>query len=157
MLNFRDVLSLGKITVDLQAHTKGEAIDELVTLLLRAGDVSEKRKMVQALLEREALGTTAIGNGIAIPHSRSQAAKKLSLALGLSREGVNFEALDGEPVHIVFLQVAPEHSTGEHLKSLARIAGLLNQKEMRARLRSAQDAGEVLDILAGNTDQNYTE
>jgi PTS system nitrogen regulatory IIA component len=142
-----DFLSEKNISVDLKAKNKREVIEELVDLLVRNGQVQDKKKMVQILLEREDLGSTGIGQGIAIPHGKSDTARELTAAFGLSRSGVPFEALDGEPVHIVFLLVAPEGTAGTHLKALARISGLLKDKYFRKKLIGAQGMSEVIEII----------
>jgi fructose-specific phosphotransferase system IIA component len=142
-----DFLSEKNITVDLKAKNKKEVIEELVDLLVANGQVSDKKKMVQILLEREDLGSTGIGQGIAIPHGKSDTVKELTAAFGLSRSGVSFEALDGEPVFIFFLLVAPEGTAGAHLKALARISGLLKDKYIRKKLMSAQTTSDVVKII----------
>lgn len=142
-----DFLSEKNITVDLKAKNKKEVIEELVDLLVAGGQVSDKKKMVQILLEREELGSTGIGQGIAIPHGKSDTVKELTAAFGLSRSGVAFEALDGEPVFIFFLLVAPEGTAGAHLKALARISGLLKDKYIRKKLMSAQNTADVVKII----------
>jgi len=142
-----DFLSEKNITVDLKARNKREVIEELVDLLVKNGQVADKKKMVQILMEREDLGSTGIGQGIAIPHGKSESAKELSAAFGLSKGGVPFEALDGEPVHIFFLLVAPEGTAGAHLKALARISGLLKDKYFRKKLMTALSVSEIIEII----------
>jgi len=146
-MRIMDFLSEKNITVDLKAKNKKEVIEELVDLLVANGQVSDKKKMVQILLEREDLGSTGIGQGIAIPHGKSDTVKELTAAFGLSRSGVSFEALDGEPVFIFFLLVAPEGTAGAHLKALARISGLLKDKYIRKKLMSAQTTSDVVKII----------
>lgn len=142
-----DFLSEKNITVDLKAKNKREVIEELGELLYKNGQVTDKKKIVQILLEREDLGSTGIGQGIAIPHGKSDTAKELTAAFGLSKAGVPFEALDGEPVYIFFLLVAPEGTAGAHLKALARISGLLKDKYFRKKLMSAQKVSDVIEVI----------
>ncbi len=142
-----DFLSEKNIMVDLKAKNKREVIEELVDLLVKSGQVADKKKMVQILLEREDLGSTGIGQGIAIPHGKSESAKELTAAFGLSKAGVAFEALDGEPVHIFFLLVAPEGTAGAHLKALARISGLLKDKYFRKKLMAAQSVADIVEVI----------
>jgi PTS system nitrogen regulatory IIA component len=142
-----DFLSEENITVDLKAKSKKDVIEELVGILVESGGVMDKKKMVQILLEREELGSTGIGQGIAIPHGKSETVKELTAAFGLSKTGVPFEALDGEPVFIFFLLVAPEGTAGAHLKALARISGLLKDKYIRRRLTTAQTRAEIVKII----------
>ncbi len=146
-MRIMDFLSEKNIEVDLKAKNKKEVIEELVDLLVAGGHVTDKKKMVQILLEREELGSTGIGQGIAIPHGKSDSVKELTAAFGLSKAGVSFEALDGEPVYIFFLLVAPEGTAGAHLKALARISGLLKDKYIRKKLITAQTTEEVVKII----------
>jgi mannitol/fructose-specific phosphotransferase system IIA component (Ntr-type) len=99
-------------------------------------------------MAREALGSTAIGQGIAIPHTKSDAATKLVSALAISKKGVNFDSLDGEPVYIFFLLIAPSDSAGPHLKALARVSRLLKDKFFRDSLKNTKTAKDVMDLLS---------
>ena len=138
------------ISCEMKARTKEDVIRELVTLLVKSGTIKEKdvARLIQVLLEREALGSTGIGQGVAIPHGKSNIVSKLVSAFSVSREGVAFDALDGEPVHLFFLLIAPEDSAGPHLKALARISRLLKDKHLRDRLRNASDPKALGKILA---------
>ena len=99
-------------------------------------------------MAREALGSTAIGQGVAIPHAKSDCVEKLVAAFGLSKKGVDFDSLDGEPAYIFFLLVAPQDSAGPHLKALARISRLLKDKYFRDGLRQAVDDKTVIKIIS---------
>ena len=146
-MEIMDFLSRKAITADLKHTDKPGVIKELVELLFNAREIKDKDSLVSSLLEREALGSTGIGQGIAIPHAKSPIAKKLVVAFGLSRNGINFDALDGEPVYICFLLVAPPGSAGPHLKALARISRLLKSKIFRSSLKNAKDEKEILEII----------
>jgi PTS system nitrogen regulatory IIA component len=98
-------------------------------------------------MEREKLGSTGIGQGVAIPHGKSDATQNLVGALGVSKRGVEFEALDGEPVHVIFLLVAPHESQGQHLKALSRISRLLKDKFFRQALKEAKSVQEIEKII----------
>jgi PTS system nitrogen regulatory IIA component len=98
-------------------------------------------------MAREALGSTAIGQGVGIPHAKSEVVEKLVAAFGLSKKGVDFDSLDGEPVYIFFLLVAPQDSAGPHLKALARISRILKDKYFRESLRQVHDDKEALRII----------
>ncbi len=148
-MKIQDFLCEGAVTADLKSTTKKDVIQELVDLLVKAGAVEKKirPKLVEVLLAREALGSTAIGQGIAIPHGKCEHVEELTAALGVSKAGVEFDSLDGDPAHIFFLLVAPIDSAGPHLKALARISRLLKDKYFRDGLQGAQDAKEILAIL----------
>src|SRR3989338_3416657 len=137
------------ITTSLRATDKPGVIRELVQLLVKSGDVkpADTDRFVEILLAREALGSTGIGQGVGIPHGKSNCVNQLVGAFGISPKGVNFEALDGEPVYLLFLLVAPEDAAGPHLKALARISRLLKDKFFRDTLREAPDEKAILRIL----------
>jgi PTS system nitrogen regulatory IIA component len=147
LMNIMDFLSEKAISANLRSKNKKEVIEELADLLVKAGEIKDKEKIVKILFEREALGSTGIGQGIAIPHGKSDKVKKLVAALGISKQGIDFESLDGEPAYIFFLLVAPLDSAGPHLKALARISRLLKDKFFRDALKNAQTNEEILDIV----------
>lgn len=137
------------ISSDLNGSNKEEIIDELVGLLINAGVLEKKNKskIVETLLKREALGSTAIGQGIAIPHGKSDCVSKLTAGLGVSKKGVDFDSLDGEPAYIFFLLLAPANSAGPHLKALARISRLLKDKYFRENLKNSKDEKNILKLI----------
>jgi PTS system nitrogen regulatory IIA component len=144
-----DFLREKAVSVDLAAQDKEGVIREMVGLLVKAGEIklAEQEKIVPVLLAREALGSTGIGQGVGIPHGKTNAVRQLVGAFGLSRRGVNFDSLDGERVHIFFLLVAPEDSAGPHLKALARISRLLKDRFFRESLKEAKDEKEVVRTI----------
>jgi PTS system nitrogen regulatory IIA component len=137
------------VSCGLKSQTKEGVVRELVELLARAGSIKEREagRLTQILLERESLGSTGIGQGVAIPHGKTNAVTRLVGAFGVSREGVDFDALDGERVHLFFLLIAPEDSAGPHLKALARISRLLKDKHFRDGLRSCPSEAALMKIL----------
>jgi PTS system nitrogen regulatory IIA component len=143
------------VSANLKSKDKSSVIEELVDLLINAGSIDKKnkKKVLEVLMAREALGSTAIGQGIAIPHGKCDCIKKLVGCLGISREGINFDSLDGEPAHIFFLLVAPVDSAGPHLKALARISRLLKDKFIRERLRTVEDEKTVIQIIQQEDEQ----
>jgi PTS system nitrogen regulatory IIA component len=145
MLEF---LKDGAITADLKSNDKEGVISELVDLLFKDEDFKGKDKLVKALMDREALGSTGIGQGIGIPHAKSSVVNELQASLGISRKGVDYDSLDGEPTYIFFLLVAPEDAAGPHLKALARISRVLKDKFVRDSLISAKDEKAVLNIIS---------
>ncbi|MCM8780929.1 MAG: PTS sugar transporter subunit IIA, partial [Candidatus Omnitrophica bacterium] len=104
-------------------------------------------KLIEAIMAREALGSTAIGQGVAIPHAKSDCVSKLVATFGLSKKGIDFDSLDGEPVYIFFLLIAPQDSAGPHLKALARISRLLKDKYFRDSLRTCTDVESIIKII----------
>ena len=155
-MKISDFLCAKAVSPNLKGTTKKEIIEELVDLLLNAGAIEKKHKnkLVEILLTREALGSTAIGQGIAIPHGKSDCVSKLTASIGVSKKGINFDSLDGEPAYIFFLLVAPIDSAGPHLKALARISRLLKDKYFRENLKSAQDSKSILKLIAQEDGQS---
>jgi len=148
-MKIMDFLSHKAIVMDIKAAKREDAIKELVDALINAGDIDKKQRvgLLGALMAREQLGSTAIGQGVAIPHAKTDGIEKLVAAFGLSKKGVNFDSLDGEPAYIFFLLVAPQDSAGPHLKALARISRLLKDKYFRDNLRAASDEKTAIDII----------
>jgi len=148
-MKIMEFLSKDAITVDLKSVNKNDAIKELVELLVKAEEIDkkDKPKIVELLMAREALGSTAIGHNVGIPHAKTDSVKDLIGAFGLSKRGVDFDSLDGEPVYIFFLLLAPQDSAGPHLKALARISRLIKDKYFRDTLRQAKDEKDVIGII----------
>ncbi len=147
-----EFLEEANICLDLKGPTKEEAIRELVGYLQASSKIQNTDAVVASLMEREKMGSTGIGQGVAIPHGKSDATPTLVAALGLSRKGVEFEALDGEPVHVVFLLVSPPDSSGQHLKVLARISRLLKDKFFRQAIKEAKSPTEIQKIIREEDD-----
>ncbi len=149
-MQIMDFLSKKAIVTDIKSTKKEDVIKELVDALISAGEIEKRyrNKLIEALMGRESLGSTAIGQGIAIPHAKSDCVDKLVAALGLSKKGVDFDSLDGELAYIFFLLVAPQDSAGPHLKALARISRLLKDKYFRDTLRSSTDEKSVIKIIS---------
>jgi nitrogen PTS system EIIA component len=146
-LKIVEFLNEKAVTAELKAVTKDAALRELVDVLAKAEGIKNREDLVKVLLNRESLGSTGIGQGVGIPHAKTNSVKKLVAALGISSQGVNFDALDGEPVHIFFLLVAPEDSAGPHLKGLARISRLLKDKYFRDSLKVLRDEKAILKLI----------
>ena len=148
-MKITDFLREKAVSISLTATDKEGVIRELVRLLVKAGEIkpTDEEKLVPILMTREGLGSTGIGQGVGIPHGKSNCVRELVGAFGLSRRGVNFDSLDGEQVHIFFLLVAPEDSAGPHLKALARISRLLKDRFFRESLKEVKEEKQVLRIL----------
>ncbi|HNX68010.1 MAG TPA: PTS sugar transporter subunit IIA [Candidatus Omnitrophota bacterium] len=146
-MKITDFLSLKGIKIEMEAVDKEGALKELVDILAEVKDVGDKKSILRALVERENLGSTGIGQGIAIPHGKTDKVDGLVSVLGISRKGVNFEALDGEPVYIFFLLVAPKDTAGPHLKALAQISRLLRDTYFCELLRRCKTSKDVFDLI----------
>ena len=142
-----DILSIQSAIVDLKGETKEHIITELVDSLEIGKVISDRDKVLGAVLEREKIMSTGIGDGIAIPHGKSEAVIKLAAALGTQRRGVDFEALDGEPAYVFFLLVSPANVSGPHIKALARISRLLKNDDFKKRLVDATSTEEIVSVI----------
>ena len=138
----------------LVAKTKKEALKELVDCVVRKESKVDSTELLRVLLEREELGSTGIGDGIAIPHGKIKKIENLIVSFGRSLDGVDFQSMDGKPTHIIFLLIAPETSAGIHLKALARISRLLKDSSFRRSIMGATTSQEIYDIIA-QEDEKY--
>ena len=136
------------ITLALKEKTKNKVIVELVDLISQSGKVKDRKGFANAILKRERLGSTGIGNGVAIPHAKSAKVESFSIAFGSHPAGIDFGALDGEKTYLFFILASPESDVGAHLKILADISRLVKDKFIVERLKSAKDKKEVLKIIA---------
>jgi fructose-specific phosphotransferase system IIA component len=142
-----DILKPQNIKVPLQATTKNQAIGELVNLLAENGDVIDPRKVLDAVLEREATRTTGIGNGLAIPHGKCTGTDNLVMAIGKAANPIDFQAIDGRPVTLIWLLSSPPDKTGPHIHALARISRLMTIDKFRQALAQASSAQAVFDAI----------
>jgi PTS system nitrogen regulatory IIA component len=141
-----DLLQQEAILADLKGTDKKSILEELVIPVARISNIRQDL-LVKVLMDRERLGSTGIGSGVGIPHGKLKDLESLVLGFGLSRNGVDFESMDGKPTHIFFLLLTPENSTGLHLKLLARISRLLKNESFRDKLLNAADRDEIFSIL----------
>jgi PTS system nitrogen regulatory IIA component len=141
-----EVLQKEAILENLASTDKKGILEELVAPVARVAKVSEEG-LVNVLLERERLGSTGIGGGVGIPHGKLKNLDNIILGFGRSKQGVDFESMDGKPTHVFFLLVTPENSTGLHLKMLARISRLLKDESFKERLINASGQDEIFAII----------
>lgn len=146
-MRLADILSVDRVTVRLRAEDKPSALRELARLFDGIEEAVDQASIVKVFEEREALASTGVGSGVAIPHGRLSEVKRLRAALGISSEGVDFDAIDGRPAHILVAVLGPEQKTGEHLKALARFSRLLRDETVRRRLLAADAAQDALQVL----------
>lgn len=147
-----DVLKKETIIANLKAGDKKGVIEELVAPAARYAKI-DPAELVKVLMEREKLGSTGIGGGIGIPHGKLKNLDALLLSFGLSRKGIDFESMDGQPTHIFFLLITPENSTGLHLKLLAQISKILKNDPFKERLLNAADRDEIFSIIEAEDEE----
>lgn len=145
-MKIADVLHPAAIA-ELEAENKSDAIAELTDALMRVENGLDRDEVIQALQERERLGSTGIGQGVAIPHGKLKHISHMLMAFGRSRRGIDFDSMDHQPAHLFFLLLAPENAAGEHLKTLARICKLMKNAEVRQRLLDATGGEAIYSII----------
>ena len=153
-MKITDILKKEYIIEDLVSSDKESTLDELSSFLKDKGMVSNKETLQSALMEREALGSTGIGENVAIPHAKISAIDQIITVFGRSIKGIEFDSLDKKPVHFIYLVLAPMNSSGQHLKVLARISRLLKNKSLRESIISATEANQIYAIIA-DEDSKY--
>jgi nitrogen PTS system EIIA component len=146
-MKITEILAPEMVLPELKGSTKDQVLKELAQGLAAKYPGIKLEDLIAVLSERERLGSTAIGDGIAIPHGKLRGANKIIGTFGRHREGVDFESLDGNPTHIFFVLVAPEDSASLHLKALARVSRLLKDDAFRARLTEAADSAEIYRLI----------
>ena len=142
-MNISDALRETCVIADLKGETKEGVLTELVSALKEMGLIESAEEAVKVILEREKLGSTGIGDGVAIPHGKMKKLQHVLCAFGRSAKGVDFGAIDGKPVHIFFLLLAPVESTGLHLKMLSRISRIVRDASFRKKLMEQVGAPQV--------------
>ena len=153
-MKITDILKKEFIIDNLVSADKASVLEELSFFLKSKGLVPEKENLLNALMEREKLGSTGIGENVAIPHAKSSEIDQIITIFGRSIKGVEFDSLDKKPVHFIYLVLAPANSSGQHLKVLARISRLLKNKPLRDAIMSASGANQIYSIIA-DEDSKY--
>ena len=142
-----DQISEDVVKVPLEHSTKAEVIRELLDILADAGKLSDKDRAYNALLERESQGSTGLEYGIAVPHAKTDAVETLTIAIGISPDGIEFGAMDGRPSKLFFLLLAPPEQSGPHIEALAEIARLSRSEAFLRALISSRSPADVLELL----------
>lgn len=148
-MKFADFVSKDAVVAQLQAVTKEEVISELTDALLKAGDIKaeDRDDIIRAIMKREELGSTGIGRGIAVPHTKHPSVDKLVGTVGVSPSGVEFSSLDGEPVQLLFLLVSPPDRPGDHLRALENISRQLRDETFCRFLKQSKSTGDIMQLL----------
>ncbi|BCA79551.1 PTS sugar transporter subunit IIA [Desulfuromonas sp. AOP6] len=146
-MKIADFLNASAIADNLKAKSKNDVLAELTDTIVNTDKSLDRDEVIRVLQEREKLGSTGIGDGVAIPHGKLKNIGNLLICFGRSHDGVDFDSMDGRPAHLFFLLIAPEESVGIHLKTLARISKLLKNKDVRQRLLQADTASDIYSII----------
>ena len=146
-MNIRNLLKNNDIIVELKAVQKMDVLEELSKNFASKNGYVDAKAMVKVLLDREKLGSTGIGDGVAIPHGKIVGVEEIYVGFGRSKKGVDFDSLDGKPVHLFFILVAPESASGKHLKALAKISRMLMDQQFRSDLMNAVTADDLYRVI----------
>jgi nitrogen PTS system EIIA component len=152
-MNMKDALKESCVIADLKGNNKVEILSELVTPFKEAGLIDNVEDAVSLILEREKLGSTGIGEGIAIPHGKMKGIDGILCAFGRSRAGISFDSVDGNPVHIFFLLLAPEDSAGLHIQMLSRISRILRDPAFRKHLVEESKGEDLYADIVGQDEK----
>ena len=152
-MKISDFLNVESIISVLKSRDKSAAIEEMATWMASCHRELDKQKVLDVLRERERISTTAIGEGVAIPHGKLPGVDRVLAVFARSPEGVDFASLDGAPTHLFFSLIAPENAAADHLKALARISRLLKDEVFRKRLMQAKNEQELYNIIAEEDDK----
>jgi len=142
-----ELLTKHTIKLNIESKEKENVIDEMVTVLDKAGKLNDRQAYKEAILNRESQSSTGIGEGIAIPHAKTASVINPAIAFGRSKDGVDYESLDGQPAHLVFMIAATEGANNTHLEALSRLSTLLMREEIRKQLLEAESEDAIIDII----------
>ena len=146
-MRLTQLLSEEQIEVSLKQTKKKSIIEELLVLAINSGNINDRMKALEDIMKREEMMSTGLENGIAVPHAKTKAADNLTLSLGISKDGIDFEAADGKPSHLFFMLLAPEDAAGPNVRVLAEIARITKNKNFCRSLINASSAEEVLNLV----------
>lgn len=146
-MNLSTVLTEKSVAIGLSARDKAGIIDQLIALLKSSGQIDDPEAARRAVMEREEKMSTGMKNGIAIPHGKSQSVKSLVACVGISKDPVQFDSLDGEPSRLFIMTISPPESTGPHLRFLAEVSQLFKSAEKRAAAIAASSPAELLSVI----------
>ncbi|MDZ7290124.1 MAG: PTS sugar transporter subunit IIA [candidate division KSB1 bacterium] len=152
-MKLKDILSENLIKIHLSSQEKRPAIEEMVDLLFQSGYIKDRNDVLKAILDREAVMSTGVGDEVAIPHGKSEAAPTIVVALGIAKKPIEFQSMDDRPVRLIWLLVGPPDQTGPHLKALSRISRLMHKREFREQLLASQNAKEALNAIIREEDK----
>lgn len=153
-MKLSEIIEQKNIIPELKARDKKSVLEELTQVLSRHEPSIDERALIRVLMEREQLGSTGIGDGVAIPHGKLGAIKNPIVSFGRSKQGLDFDSMDGQPTYLFFLIVAPENSSGFHLQVLAKIAKILKSSAFRKKLMDAATGMELYQTIIEADDES---
>ncbi|MCL6616061.1 MAG: fructose-specific PTS transporter subunit EIIC [Anoxybacillus ayderensis] len=156
-MRITDLLTEDTIVLDLNARTKKEVIEELVDVLEKTGKLHNRQTFIEAIFAREAQSTTGIGEGIAIPHAKTKAVRTPAVVFGRSKEGIDYDSLDGKRSHLFFMIAAPEGANNTHLEALSRLSTLLMDASFRSKIENASTKQQIIQAIQEKEGEIVTE
>jgi fructose-specific phosphotransferase system IIA component len=148
IMRLTDIIKVDCVRVPLESLDKQGVLFELVDLLSDAGRIGEPEALKEAVWEREVTRTTGIGYGLAIPHGKSESCDRLVMAVGKPAEPIDFNAIDGQPVSVIFLLASPPDQTGAHIQALARVSRLMTDSSFREKVMAAEDSESLFGLIS---------
>lgn len=146
-MDLSDICHQSSISLDLSSQTKEDVLKEMAELAAKGGKIKSVDALFDALMEREAIKSTGIGSGIAIPHATAKGVEGLVLALGISENGIEFDALDNQPVHLIFLLAGEPRQQTSFLSILSKISRFFRHRDFRKQVLDASSAGEIFTLI----------
>ena len=146
-MKISDILDESVVRVKLKGKTKDEIINEMIAIVNHSNRITDIEKVREAIFEREKIMSTGVGNGFAIPHGKSDAVLDIVAAFAITEEPIDYESLDEQPVHLIFLLIGKDSMVGPHIKLLSRISRLMNKEDFRSKLLNAKTPKEVIEIF----------
>lgn len=146
-MKLKDILSDDLIIIPLKSQSKENIIKEMVRYLYEKNKIDDEQKILKAILDREKVMSTGVGDRVAIPHGKAEGVKDIVALLGITENEVDFYSIDNKPVRLIFMLVGPPDKTGPHLKALSRISRLMHKQEFRNRLLQSHRPDEVMEII----------
>ncbi len=153
MTRVSDLLRDDLINLNLSSDEKVKTLEELADLISEREKITDREEFLKSVMAREGLESTGIGRGVAIPHARTDTVERTVVALGRSKEGVDFASLDGRPVHLIFLIVSPERDKRLYIKTLARISRMVRRDDFRRSLLRATTPSDVIALVKKNEEE----
>lgn len=154
-MKLKDILSDDLIVIPLKSRTKEDIIKEMVNYLHKKKKIDDVNKIMKAILDREKVMSTGVGDRVAIPHGKAEGVKDIVALFGIAENDIDFHSIDNKPVRLVFLLVGPPDKTGPHLKALSRISRLMHKQEFRDQLLNSHTPKEVLEIIDKEEEKNF--
>jgi len=146
-MKLTDYVTPEHVKIGLEGVTKEEVIEELAELLAETCEACDSDKILEAILSREREGSTGLEKGIAIPHAKCDAIDKLSIVVGISKDGIEFDSQDGKPANLFFMMVAPVTESGPHVQAIAKIVKMIKVEHFKDMLLNAKNPAEIIDIM----------